>query len=133
MYIICHPFYEMIPPCIYSECTKHVFFFFSIVDAVKSIAVFMLRTEPHNSPFSILTPGNCLLMFIHFSCLHLVCPPIYVSVCVVCSMSNCVGELFAECICHLCEWGECFLLESYCVSFELCWFFCWLIRVWSFV
>ena len=50
------------------------------------------------------------------------CFPIYVSVCFVCFMLDCVGELFAECVCYLCGLGECFLFESYGVVFGLCCF-----------
>ena len=46
--------------------------------------------------------------------------PIYVSVCFVCLMFDCVGELLVECVCYLCGWGECFLFESYGVIFGLC-------------
>ena len=33
------------------------------------------------------------------------------SVCFVCFIFDCVGELFVECVCYL--YGECFLFESY--------------------
>ena len=51
----------------------------------------------------------------YFGCLQFVCFSIYVSVCVVCFMFDCVGELFVECVCYLCSWADCFLFESYCV------------------
>ena len=38
--------------------------------------------------------GEC-----YFGCLQFVCFPINVSVCVVCFVFDCVGELFVECIC----------------------------------
>ena len=59
-----------------------------------------------------------------------VCFPIDVPVCVVCFMFDCVGELFVECVCYMYGSGVCFLFESDCVIFYLC-FFRWLIRVWS--
>ena len=40
--------------------------------------------------------GGC-----YFCCLQTVCFPIYVSVCIVCFMFNCVGDLFVECVCYL--------------------------------
>ena len=33
---------------------------------------------------------------------------------------DCVGELFVESVCYLCECGKCFLFERYCVVFGLC-------------
>ena len=49
---------------------------------------------------------------------------IYMSICVLCFMFECVGELFVECVCYLCGWGDCFICESYCVVlclYCLCW------------
>ena len=56
---------------------------------------------------------GCLL-FEYFS--------IYVSVCFVYFMLDCVGELFVECVCYMCGRSECFLFESYGVVSGLCWF-----------
>ena len=44
-------------------------------------------------------------------CLRFVRFPIYVPVCVVCFMFDCVGEVFVECVCYLCGRGDCFLFE----------------------
>ena len=35
-------------------------------------------------------------------CLQFECFPIYMSVCFVCFMFDCVNELFVECVCYLC-------------------------------
>ena len=45
----------------------------------------------------VLCCGEC-----YFGCLQFVGFPIYVSVCVVWFMFDCVGELFVECVCYLC-------------------------------
>ena len=59
----------------------------------------------------------------YVGCLQVECVPIYVSVCFVCFMFACVGEMFVECVCYLCGWRECFLFESYGAVFGLCWCF----------
>ena len=41
--------------------------------------------------------GEC-----YVGCLQLTCVPIYVSVCFVCFMFDCVVQLFVECVCYLC-------------------------------
>ena len=41
--------------------------------------------------------GEC-----YVGCLQFECVPIYASVCFVCFMFDCDGELFVECVCHLC-------------------------------
>ena len=45
---------------------------------------------------SDLCYGEC-----YVGCLQFECFPIYVSVCFVCFMFDCVGELFIECVCYL--------------------------------
>ena len=59
--------------------------------------------------------GEC-----YFGSLQLVCFAIYMYVCVMCFMFDCVGELFVEWVCCLCGWGEYIIFESYCVVFGLC-------------
>ena len=41
--------------------------------------------------------GEC-----YVGCLQFECVPVYVSVCFVCFMFDCVGELLVECVCYLC-------------------------------
>ena len=41
--------------------------------------------------------GEC-----NVGCLQFECIPIDMSVCFVCFMFDCVGELFVECVCYLC-------------------------------
>ena len=45
--------------------------------------------------------GEC-----YVGCKRFECFPIYVSVCFVCFMFDCVGELFVECVCYLCGCGD---------------------------
>ena len=51
-------------------------------------------------------PVEFLLCFIaswcYVGCLQFVYFPIYMSVCLVCFMFDCVGELFVEYVCYLC-------------------------------
>ena len=42
--------------------------------------------------------GECYVGYLQFGCV-----PVYVTVCFVCFMFDCVGELFVECVCYL--WG----------------------------
>ena len=41
--------------------------------------------------------GECYVGFLQFECV-----PVHVSVCFVCLIFDCVGELFVECVCYLC-------------------------------
>ena len=45
---------------------------------------------------------TCVVVSVRSVVCSFECFPIYVSVCSVCFMFDCVGELFIECVCYLC-------------------------------